>query len=264
MKIPHVVVAIVTIGWCLGGYVLWAAGQGGANRPVDYNRKTDGLDKLWAAYRSGYPYSGYELRWISATNMTAELEAEICRVCVSTQSVDLLLFLGLGRSQGSRVLLEAATTNTSVKVVEAAQLALARRGDERYGKMFLSQLYARPESTNAQCLLVADMDESGRVIANLLYIGTAECMAALFDMAPESGQNSVCSPNNIKEISILGAQDMRCYFEGAGIPIPSGIQSGKEIVAWWKKNRDVILGRMKGKDAQSLPRREIIMMMSIW
>jgi hypothetical protein len=195
------------------------------------------------------------LAGISATNMTAEFESEIYHVCLATQTVDSLLFLGLGTSQMSRVLLEGAATNADCSIAEAAQLALARRGDAGCERVLLRHFYARPESTNVLHLLCVDAREAREVLASLHYVGSAECWAALFDMALLSGEDHIRTADGVKKISTPRGEDIKWFMDAVGISIPDGISSGIEIVFWWRNNRETILKELKGKDARFFPRR---------
>jgi len=212
--------------------------------------------KLWFYYNSGWAAKMPErtvqiLCSTTATNVCGPLEGEICKTFLASKNVDCLYFLGLCNGAESREILVSAASNSISAVAGAAQLALARRGDRDFEARFIAQFTIAYGSTN-QALYKYPFWQNA--IFSLLYIGSAESMGTLFDVALPSTKFHQRKAYMGAFYERIDPSDMRVYLAKAGIQIPKTVVTEEDLCLRWKENRAETMTALRAIDPVLLPR----------
>ena len=211
------------------------------------------LRTIWRLFTSGNPLVrnvpfSFLLSTISDLSVSDSLDAEMCAAFTKSPTRGGALFLGLCGSTTSITLLEGSLTNKNADVVEAIQMALARRGDKAYEELFIRRYVSHPIATNITPSVAMD-PSADRVIASLSYIGSVDCIAALLDSAP--AKEYVRNGLHLSTVSVF---TMRKFLTEAGIAIPAPEASNDEkMIRWWRDNRQRIVLELRKRDRRTLP-----------
>jgi len=189
----------------------------------------------------------------STSEVTSDLDNDICASFEAEPSSTNALFLGLCTSERSRRLLLESKDHPDPAVRDSVRLALARRGDSDYTRQFIQQYQANPISRKLTVALAKDR-EAKETVRRLEYIGTPDALTALFDGAashalaeePFSGSNRVI-------VHSTTLQNFRDFMIAMGVSIPDTVSTGRDLANWWKENRERLVALMRQKES-TLPR----------
>ena len=145
------------------------------------------LEVLWQQYKATTSLEYRRMTLMIMTSrpsreMTPEIDREVCNRFEKAPDPDLAMLLGMCTSERSLHLLSTHEKALDQSLANAVRLALARRGDANMERAFIEEFLRQPAGKGASVDWATDK-ASGDSIRNLEYIGSPQCVLALFDSA---------------------------------------------------------------------------------
>jgi len=212
------------------------------------------LSSTWRRYNSARSDKMRQvLVWMMTTHrnqdMSPEIENEICRSFEMEPSVDGALLLGMCSSDKSLNLLLSHEKTTNSNLLNAINLARARRGNAVIEENFIQDFNL--QLVGKGILVSGGLDSASvKSVHDLEYIGSRRCILALFDATVSIQEKEITAVRGVAASNMV--KWMHDFLDRIKIPMPKKANK-QEIMNWWKENRIKVNDRLQEKGVD-LPR----------